>query len=131
MKIFLSYALADREWTNELASELRSEGIEVSSSDNGWRLDDNSGEALRQSMQSADLVIPVITSHSLNSPKALFEWGAVLTIKKPVLPLLITQKDEQLRPPFRWADHLSVQAASPQEAAEQIAEHASKMLAVA
>ena len=106
--------------------------MEVSCSDDGWRLDDDTNESLRTAIESADLIVFVITEqHSMKSPKALFEWGAVVAAKKQLLPLLVLKEGEQRTLPFRWSGRLAMQVDSPQNAAGQVTEYASKLLAAA
>lgn len=120
MKIFLSYAFADREWVTELASMLQTAGIEVTDRESGYRLGDDIDQFFRESIGSAELIVPIITERWSHSPNALFELGAARAMGKQMLPLVIMRKELSTQVPEFLADQNFVRVESSQEAVEQI-----------
>lgn len=96
MKIFLSHSSKDLELVRKLIELLRSSlgflpaDIRCTSLE-GYRLPGgaNTDEALRVEVESADVVIAVLSTSSLASLYVIFELGARWGIKKPLIPLLV------------------------------------------
>ena len=127
MKILLSYASADKEWVDELVSLLRAEGLDPDSADT-FPTGENWESLLRQRIESADLVVSVMTSRALQSSWVLFEYGAAKAARKLVLPLWVLNAAEPLDiPQGQTEPYRPVE--SPQDAAEQIKRHVASQLA--
>ena len=128
MNIFISYAHEDREWVRELVSSLKDAGLEP------W-IDDflPIGEhwlvSLRQRIELAELVISVLTEHSLRSPVFLFELGAAKAARRQVLALLVTENGQPLDIPEGITGHVYLRVKSPREAADQVKRYVSEQMA--
>ena len=61
MKIFVSYALSDRDWVHRFASSLRAAGTEVSSWGSSFHLAGDSSELLERRMAAVDFVVLVLS----------------------------------------------------------------------
>ena len=127
MKILLSYARADEGWVDELASLLQKAGfsldrVDTSRTDNSWEA------ALRQQIESADIVVSVMTKHALQGSFVLFDYGAAKAARKRVIPLTVSSSDQppeiRLAGTYCWV-------ATPQDAAEQIELFASSQVTAA
>ena len=127
MKILLSYAQADTAWVDELAAllkaaDLHPERVDTARSDPAWE------ELFRQQLESADLVVSVMTESALHNSLVLFDYGAAQSARKPVMPLLVSSSEQPPEIPrfmtetYRWVD-------TPQEAAEQIKQFVSARMA--
>ena len=130
MKIFLSSALADREWTDALTTSLRSEGVEVTGPAEGLPESQWEG-SLRQWLDAADIVIPVLTERSSRNPELLFELGAALGADKQIFCLLVTTEGKPIQLPPLLKDRPLAKVTTPQEAAERVRQYASGLLAAA
>ncbi len=129
MKIFLSYAPADRPWTNELASLLISAGLAVSSRETEIRLGEDWEDHFRRVFNASDLMVFIFTEHSAGNPNVLFELGVALGSKKPTRALWVASETSEV--PAILKGRRLVRVQTPQEAAKQINAFISEQMAVA
>ena len=130
MKIFISSSFADQEWADELASLLEAAGVKVIGP-NSVSPGDRWEAFFRQSLESAEVVVAVLTNHSVRSQHLLFELGAAMGAKKQMILLLVAQEKELFELPPLLAGQFLLRVQSPQEAAERIKQHMTEQLAVA
>ena len=127
MKILLSYASADKAWVDELASLLRAEGLDLDSADN-FPAGENWDTLLRQRIESADLVVSVMTDRALQSSWVLFEYGAAKAARKLMLPLRVSNATEPSGVPLGQTETYRP-VKTPRDAAEQIKQYVAGQLA--
>ena len=127
MKLFLSFSFADREWVDEFADSLRDAGFDVLRWDTGiFSPGERVEDAFRRSLESADILVPILTERSVRNPNVMFELGFAKGTGKDVLSVLVTDRDG--RPEFPSALHGQqyVRAETPKEAATQFAKYAKR-----
>lgn len=129
MKIFLSYAIADRQWANALESALRVHGLEVSDWPSDFKIGGDLEEHFRRRIEAVDLVVPILTEQSVHSPHVMFELGAAKALGKQVIPVVKASEFSQIPP--RLIGQTFIKANSPIDAADQIKRFASQRLAEA
>lgn len=89
MKVFLSYALSDREWVTRFAASLRGIGAEVSSWGSNFHLGGDPNEMLERRMAAVDFVVLVLSEDFLACGHILNELGMAKLIGKPITSVLI------------------------------------------
>ena len=129
MKIFLSYASADRPWADELAALLISAGLEVSSRETEIHLGEDPEDHFRRVFNASDLMVFIFTEHSARNPDVLFELGVALGSKKPTRALWVAGEASEVPEILKGRRLTRVQ--TPQEAAQRINVFVSEQMAVA
>lgn len=89
MKVFVSYALSDREWVTQFAASLREIGAEVSSWGSSFHLGGDPAEMLERRMAVVDFVVLVLSEGFLACGHVLNELGTAKLIGKPITSVLI------------------------------------------
>jgi nucleoside 2-deoxyribosyltransferase len=127
MKLFLSFSLADREWASEFADSLRDAGFEVLRWDAGVF---NSGETIeesfRRSLESADILVPLLSERSVRNPNVMFELGFARGLRKAVVSVVVSREGEHPTIPTDLSGQFVIRADSPQQAAEQLKRYTAK-----
>ena len=129
MNIFLSYAQTDKEWVDEFSALLREANLAINLGISNLQFGKQWESALRQGIESADLVVSILTVHSLQSAWVLFELGAATGARKAVLPLLIGRNGVFPEIPKGMNGYRFLRAESPRQAAEQVARHVADQMA--
>lgn len=104
-RVFISHSSKDRDTASKLVEFLEAglilkpEEIRCTSV-SGYRLPAGShtSETLRKEINSAELIIGIITPHSVESEYVLFELGASWVLNKPTFPLLAKGAETNILP---------------------------------
>ena len=118
MKVLLSYAQADTAWVDELASLLTAAGLDLERVDTA-RSDPAWEELFRQQLESADLVVSVMTESERHNSLVLFDYGAAKSARKLAIPLLVSGSQQPPEIP-RFVEETYYWVETPEDAAEQI-----------
>lgn len=129
MNIFLSYAQADKKWVDEFSALLREANLAIQLGISNLQFEKKWESALRQGIESADLVVSILTDHSLQSAWVLFELGAATGARKAVLPLLVGRNDVFPEIPKGMNGYRFLKVGSPRQAAEQVTRYVSEQMA--
>ena len=89
MKVFVSYALADRKWVCRFAACLRAFGAEVNSWGSSFHLGGDFDEMLSRRMATIDFVVLVLSEGFLAHGHILNELGTAKLIGKSITSVLI------------------------------------------
>ena len=131
MNIFLSYAQADQKWVDEFSALLREARLAIKPGISNMQFDKKWESALRQGIESADVVVSVLTDQSLRSAWVLFELGAATGARKPVLPLLVGNNGIFPEIPRGMNGYQFLKVESPQQAAEGVTQYVARQMALA
>lgn len=121
MTVFLSYshADADRKWMRAFAESLERRGVQVWFDEFKVRPGQSLRETIEDGLRGSDVLVPLITPHSVRSAYLFFEIGAAVGMGKRVVAIVSKGLDFSLLPqPLRIRRFL-IQA-SPEETAGQL-----------
>lgn len=106
-RIFITHGQADREFADQLATELKSQGCRILSED---LIPGNSIQQIRTSTVSrADVVIAILSESSSGSPYIIAEIGAATAFdNKLLIPILL----DEAMPPSVLAERIFIRASS-------------------
>jgi len=125
MKVFLSFSLADSEWVGEFADSLRDGGFDVLRWDTGvFSPGETTEESFRRSLESADILVPILTERSVRNPSVMFEIGFARGLRKSVVSVVLSAEGERPAIPSDLSGQLVIRASSPRQAAEQMKRYA-------
>ena len=96
MKVFVSYALPDREWVHGFASCLRAAGAEVSSWGSSFHLAGDTDVLLERRMAAVDFVVLVLSDGFMACNHVLNELGMAKLIGKPITSVMIEPEADGL-----------------------------------
>jgi hypothetical protein len=75
--VFISYALSDRNWAQELARSLKDLGQDA------WI--DGDEESLEKGLRESNLIVLLATPENVNRPNFFFDIGAAVGLGKPLV----------------------------------------------
>ena len=119
--VFLSYSRNEAPFVRSVADRLKQRGFGVWFDREG-RISSAWQDDLRESLDSADIVIVFISTTALESPWINFEIGAAVGREKHLVPVFLTEAARASAPPL-LKDRAGIDASrlKPEEVAEQIA----------
>jgi hypothetical protein len=88
MNLFISYALADRRYAQELTAALRSKGFDVCQDHESVVAGEDFSESILSSLRNAELVLFVVPKESGEGKNALYEVGAAKALGKKIFALM-------------------------------------------
>lgn len=88
MDLFISYALADREYAQELTAALRNKGFEVFRDEDSIVAGEDFGESILSGLRNAELVLFVVPKESGEGKNALYEVGAAKALGKKIFAVM-------------------------------------------
>ncbi len=88
MNLFISYALADRKYAQELTAALRSKGFDVFRDEDSVATGDDLSETILGSLRNAELVLFVVPKESGEGKNALYEVGAAKALGKKIFAVM-------------------------------------------
>jgi hypothetical protein len=88
MNLFISYALADREYAQELTAALRNKGFEVFRDEDSIVAGEDFGESILSGLRNAELVLFVVPKESGEGRNALYEVGAAKALGKKIFAVM-------------------------------------------
>jgi hypothetical protein len=88
MNLFISYALADRKYAQELTAALRNKGFEVFRDEDSIVAGEDFGESILSGLRNAELVLFVVPKESGEGKNALYEVGAAKALGKKIFAVM-------------------------------------------
>jgi nucleoside 2-deoxyribosyltransferase len=82
--VFLSYAAANQEMADLVASLLARDGVNVALERFDTTLGEELGESIREAIDRCDLMLVLLTPNSLNSENTAYEIGMARALAKPI-----------------------------------------------
>lgn len=104
MKVFISYAHADRLLAKKVAKALRQDGLDVWYADMEIMPGDNWAVRLAQGLEEADAMVALLTPDALASRNVLLEIGFALgkkSYKRRLIPVLVGSQ-ENIKEDIPW-----------------------------
>jgi len=117
--VFLSYRHEDLDWVASLARALADRGLHVWYADAQIRPGDSMADRLADALRASDYAVMVISSEDVSNWAAV-ELGAILALRKPLIPIIAPQVPWAKVPgPVKLRRHLP--KGDPDAAADEIA----------
>jgi hypothetical protein len=88
MNLFISYALADRKYAQELTAALRSKGFDVFQDQDSIAVGEDFSESILSGLKNAELVLFVVPKESGEGKNALYEVGAAKALGKKIFAVM-------------------------------------------
>jgi hypothetical protein len=88
MNLFISYALADRKYAQELTAALRSKGFDICQDYESVVAGEDFSESILSSLRNAELVLFVVPKESGEGKNALYEVGAAKALGKKIFAVM-------------------------------------------
>lgn len=88
MNLFISYALADRKYAQELTAALRSKGFDVFRDEDSVVTGEDLSETILGGLRNAELVLFVVPKESGQGRNALYEVGAAKALGKKIFAVM-------------------------------------------
>ena len=88
MNLFISYALADRKYAQDLTTALRSKGFDVFQDHESVVASEDFSESILSSLRNAALVLFVVPKESGEGKNALYEVGAAKALWKKIFAVM-------------------------------------------
>ena len=88
MNLFISYALADRKYAQELTAALRSKGFDVFRDEDSVAAGEDLSETILGGLRNAELVLFVVPKESGEGKNALYEVGAAKVLGKKIFAVM-------------------------------------------
>ncbi len=91
-KVFLSYARGDETAAQELRAELRDVDLAGWMDESDIASGDVISQKIKEALESASVVVVLLSERSLKSPWVQFELGAAFGLGKRIVPVFIGRK---------------------------------------
>jgi hypothetical protein len=88
MNLFISYALSDRKYAQELKAALRDRGFDVFQDEDNLAAGDDLSESILGGLRNAELVLFVVPKESGEGRNALYEVGAAKALGKRIFAVM-------------------------------------------
>lgn len=88
MNLFISYALADRKYAQELKAALQSKGFDVFQDVDSLTAGEDFSESILSGLRNAELVLFVVPKESGEGKNALYEVGAAKALGKKIFAVM-------------------------------------------
>lgn len=88
MNLFISYALADRKYAQELTAALQSKGFDVFQDVDSLTAGEDFSESILSGLRNAELVLFVVPKESGEGKNALYEVGAAKALGKKIFAVM-------------------------------------------
>jgi hypothetical protein len=88
MNLFISYALADRKYAQELTAALRNKGFDVFQYYDSVAAGEDFSESILSGLRNAELVLFVVPKESGEGKNALYEVGAAKALGKKIFAVM-------------------------------------------
>lgn len=105
-KVFISASHKDRDLARDLASRLKEVNVQVTYSELTLSVGSNYEETLMKLLKSADEIILILTSNSIDNLWMMFEIGAASSLRKKITPIVVGLEKQELPPVIKQLKYI-------------------------
>jgi hypothetical protein len=105
-KVFISASHKDRDLARDLEHRLHEAGVPVTYSELTLSAGSNYEKDFMNLLKSADEIIVILSSNSVDNLWMMYEIGAASSLRKKVTPVVVGLEDKELPPVIKQLQHI-------------------------
>jgi hypothetical protein len=105
-KVFISASYKDRDLARDLLHRLHDVGVPATYSELTLSVGSNYEKDFINLLKSADEIIVILSSNSVDNLWMMYEIGAASSLRKKVTPVVVGLEDKELPPVIKQLEHI-------------------------